>query len=473
MAVFIESRGRAAWALVLMPLLALPVRCFLIVHSLYRTRSSVFDVGFGFGDYARNLAASGHFQSCLTLPFVACHPHSCVAATRMPVIPVTYAALAAIFGTSAPTIAIAKCCLLAALIASFLWHVTRDLRVSWFGVLLSYLLYFGLQPLKHGATLEYEEGMLVDLSLCLAIATLYLVRPELERERRRHAGMAVSAVLIGVILYFAKTTTLLTLLVVLLMAVTAPSLDGRLKWGLLGVVAATFLLWMMHVYATSGEIRASSSWNGENLWRGYNPAAAAIFPEITLDRAFDSTRAVLMNGTVVPLGNYMHERCFNDEWQWNDVYASRALRWIEYHPREVLQLDLKKAWVALFEIRHTPEFLSATDKTPQYSALTRVLLMLWMVLARVVFFSALLRLLLLARERGYRRYLWLPLLLGAACAPYIIVFGWQRHMVPVLIMSGVFYVLIFCAGPVGGSRASHVTHIPGKGPAERLPEWSC
>ncbi len=129
----------------------------------------------------------------------------------MPLLPLLYTGLAKIVGTKSAGVAIAKCVLTAALLTTFLLSLVRDRLFSVFAVALAYALYLGPQVLKHGASLEYEEGLLVDLEACLAIAALYLIDPALSVVYFKRARMAFAAVLLATALYFIKTTTLLML----------------------------------------------------------------------------------------------------------------------------------------------------------------------------------------------------------------------------------------------------------------------
>jgi hypothetical protein len=436
------------WLLTALPLVGLLLRCFVIVHFLYPGNVEVFDTGFGgFGDYARSLRDTGDFHLCGNSPFLSCQASICTNATRMPVIPLLYAGLSRLVGTPAAAVAIGKCCILALLAAGFMRFATRDLRISAAGVAVMYLLYLGLQPLKHGASLDYEEGLLIDLSLCLGVAVVYLVRVDLGISQVRLSYMALAAVLIAVVMYFSKTTALLTLGVILLIVLSHRAFSWRLKSIALVIVALPFAFWLAHTQVSGGGIRWSSSWNGENLFRGYNSGAIAIYPEISLDRAFDADRAILEDGTIVPLGNFSKQQCFANEWAWNDYYAAKARRWIVEHPVDALRFDLKKAWVALAEVRHTPKYVSASDKTPLYSAGTNAIMAAWMVYARILFFALLIMLCKELRNRTRRQYLWVAVLLAAACTPYVAVFGAERHMIPILVMAGTLLVFLFMATP--------------------------
>jgi hypothetical protein len=170
-----------------MPFVALVPKYILILQTLGHSGVEVFATGFGFGDYVRGLLNDGSFRSCATVPFTRCDPGVCAYATRMPVLPLLYATLAKVVGTKSAAIAIAKCTLTATLLTGFLLVLVRDVRFSAAGAVFAYALYLGPQVLKHGASLEYEEGLLVDLEGCLAIAAVYLIKPDLAASHSKRA----------------------------------------------------------------------------------------------------------------------------------------------------------------------------------------------------------------------------------------------------------------------------------------------
>jgi hypothetical protein len=439
--------------LIALPLLALAPRLWIATHSLYAGDLSVFGTGFGFGSYVQGLAEDGMFRSCSFVPFDPCNPGTCTFATRMPGIPLLLASLTKLVGVRSASVAIAKCVVMALLSAGFLVVLSRDLRITWVGLAILYGLYFGPQALKHGAALDYEEGVLIDLSLCLAIAVSYLLRPQQTPSAGRRAAMAVAAVAIATLMYFTKTTALLTLLVVLASVLTGTNLRAGGKLACVVLVAVPASLWAAHNLRSTGVLSVSSSWNGENLFRGYDSAALAIYPQISLDRIFDSRRAVLDDGRIVPLGAYKSSRCFNDEWTWSSAYSHRAWEWLAGHPYPAARFLAKKTWVTLFEVRHTPTYGSATEKHQEGSPVQRSVMIGWMAAARGVFFLLLGYLLLDLRAGRNRSYAWAVALLLAACVPYMIVFSYQRHMIPVLQLAGTLLAILYFAQPLAAHHS--------------------
>jgi hypothetical protein len=424
---------------VLMPLLALVPKYFLIARE-FQSPQNIETTGFGFGDYVHNLRTTGEFRNCVSPPFVACQPHVCQYATRMPVLPLLYAGLAAVVGEGAGSIAFAKCLLTACLLAGLLAVLVRDLAPSTAGVILLYALYFGPQALKHGASVDYEEGLLLDLELALAVAVSYLLRPARVGPGLRTTAMGAIAVAIGVVMYFTKTTALLTLGVVAGIFLRNSGVRTWAKPVVSVLAIVPFLAWGAHTYATSGGVHISSSWNGENLFRGYNSESLAIYPQISLDRIFDSRRAVLQDGTSVALGAYSSRTCFSDEWAWSRFYTDKATAWLRSHPVDAGRFFLEKLWVTFVELRHTPYQISATEAEPDYPPLVRAASVAWMAVARVALLVLVGYLVVEFAQGSRSEALWTLALIGAAFAPYVGVFVYQRHIVPLLVMSGALLV---------------------------------
>jgi hypothetical protein len=233
------------------------------------------------------------------------------------------------------------------------------------------------------------------------------------------------------------------------------------------LIVFPFALWGIHTESNSGTLHLSSSWNGENLFRGYNSESRAIYPQISLDRIFDSKSTVLEDGTRVALGDYSDgPQCFADEWAWNQSYSQLAQAWLKSHPLDALLFNFHKAWVTLLEIRHTPYQISALEPDPPYPRAVLLAMAGWMVFARLVSFILLARL-IVDFVRGRRAdSLWTLALLAAAFAPYLIVFSYQRHVVPLLVMAGGLLIARYWVDPHSPAtpsdvvtRALHERHI--------------
>ncbi len=228
-------------------------------------------------------------------------------------------------------------------------------------------------------------------------------------------------------------------------------LQWRSKLILLLGALVPFAGWAAYNSNSSGGIELSSSWNGENLYRGSSAEGLALYPEVLLDRLFDSTHATLSDGRVVHLQALKSQHCFVDEWAWSHYYSARARAWSEQHPADVVRFVGHKAWVALFELRHTPYRMTAEGPDTQYSPAIAAAMFAWMGFARVVFWT-LVALLVRDMWRGnVLRPFWTLALLGAGFAPYVLVFAYQRHVVSLLVMAGLLLLALY----LGKARTSY------------------
>jgi hypothetical protein len=428
--------------LVALPAVSLIPKYFLIIHTL-SAGADIVQTGFGFGDYIRSLLTDGSFRSCAVTPFAHCMSGTCNYATRMPLLPLIYVGLARLVGTGAIPVALAKCTLGVGLLEGFLLALIRDVRLPLRAVALAYGLYLGPQALKHAVSLEYEEGLMVDLEACLAVAAGYLLLPELTSSARKRRVMVFSAVVLATALYFIKTTALLTLIGVLALVVMSAQVGWRIKALALFCTALPLAAWVSHNYAVSGVLSFSSSWNGENLYRGSSAEGLALYPQVSLDRLFDSKQARLLDGRIQPLGNLAAQRCFANEWAWSDYYARQARAWVQQQPAAAIRFEGQKIWVGLLELRHTPYRVAAEGPESEYPPLVAAAMLVWMGFARLVFF-ALLALIVLDMRRGHLgRSLWVLALIAAGWIPYLAVFSYQRHLVPLLIMDGLLLIVLY------------------------------
>jgi hypothetical protein len=224
------------------------------------------------------------------------------------------------------------------------------------------------------------------------------------------------------------------------------ALRRRSAWAGLGLALAAPLAWTAFVLAATGRIDAGSSWDGENLFRGWCEACARIYPWQSLDRLFD-TRAIATPFGLVPAPPALPRCAFPNEWAWSDHYRDRALEWAAASPGEAARFLWRKAWVVLFEVRPVPRsggldlarlaVVSASFMLLRAAALGALVLG-WRRRARLACFT---------RHQAF----------GAACCaalgvPLLVGFAYDRHSIVLL-------VTFLCAAAgiarrAGGGRAA-------------------
>jgi hypothetical protein len=424
----------------MLPLVAFVTKAWLITHVLYPKDGPISNVGFGFGEYIRNLLADGSFKSCDLLPFSPCSMDVCTYATRMPLLPLIYVGLARVVGPTLVHVALAKALILSTLTWIAVRALVRRCAISWVSVFMLAAALFGPQVLKHASTLEYEEGTITDLMFCYAVGIGLIVF----RAGNLHQSIlapALATLGLAGTMYLTKTTMLPLLVATTVLAWSV--IEGKRRgWILLLLIAVAIPVAGWYVFTGSHTTRAtiSSSWNGENLFRGNNAESMAIYPEVSLDRVFDSDSAILDDGRRITLGKWSTKRCFRDEWEWNDYYGSLARTWITQDPVEAAWFSTHKAEAFFLDIRPVPRRTTAEPTVATYGHLERIAGSVWMVTGRAVFFL-LVAYCVMDAAAGKWIALWIPVLMLAYAAPYVAVFAWQRHVVPALAAALALYAI--------------------------------
>jgi hypothetical protein len=196
--------------------------------------------------------------------------------------------------------------------------------------------------------------------------------------------------------------------------------------GLLLALAAP-LGWMAFVFMATGRIDPGTSWDGENLFRGWCEACSRVYPWQSLDRLFD-TPAIATPDGLVPAPAVAPRCAFPSEWAWSDHYRARAFEWAAAAPRQAAGFLLQKAWVVLFEVRPVP-------RVGRLDAVRLAVVSASFLLLRA---AALGGLVLGWRERA-RLACFTPhaafgaACCGALCVPLLAGFAYDRHGIVVLV----------------------------------------
>ena len=388
-------------------------------------RASIFDIGFGFGGYVRSLAEAGHFA--------ACNRPDCPRASRMPLLPLAYAALTP-FTHDQRGIGLIKDAAVTAASGMVVWlgwsvQSRRSARAPWALCVALAALCLAAPLLKHAGGVTYEEGFLA----CLFPAWLYgLSVLAVSQDGRGEADPARIAWLAGALALVGACCFLLKDSMVVVFGVSLAAVAGvawrrrSLKlaaFGLLVVLLAA--AWPVRNGLVAGRFTPMTSYDGANLERGFSTDGLALYPTLTLDRIYAYPAVTLPDGRRIALEKRPSN--FANEWAWNDTYRARAVAWLVSHPWEALRFSLKKAEVFLLDVRKTP----LVDPQGREPPLQRWLTSAWLVEGRVseALFIALSGYLL---WRGGRNGRWLAAAAGvgalAYAAPYLVGFAYERHV---------------------------------------------
>jgi hypothetical protein len=280
---------------------------------------------------------------------------------------------------------------------------------------------------KHLAQTAYDEGFSLVLIPCLLIAGLGTVDTSPGADARRAFWCISLGALLGAV--FLVKSGYAPLHGVGCVALVWAGLRHRQRsaWVGLLVALAAPLAWGAFVLRVSGRLSLGTSWDGENLFRGWCDACYRIYPWQSLDRLFDTALITTPDGAVpAPLAP---PRCaFSSEWAWSDHYRGRALAWASHTPARAALFAMQKAFVVLLEVRPVPR-VGASDPLRALVVVQSFLVLRGAVLVALVI--------------GWRCRAALaratPSLLFAAgaslavCAPLIVGFAYDRHSVVVIV----------------------------------------
>jgi hypothetical protein len=279
---------------------------------------------------------------------------------------------------------------------------------------------------KHLGQLGYEEGFSIALIPSLVLVGMSVLDPPAAEPHSRWLDVGFGALLAAVFLVKSGYAPLWLVGAAALVWVGLRR-QRRSAWAGLLLALAAPAAWMAYVWVATGRLDAGTSWDGENLFRGWCTACTRVYPWQSLDRLFDTGAIATPRGIVHP--GLMPPRCaFPNEWAWSDHYRDRALAWALASPGEGLRYLARKAWVVLFEVRPVP-LLGALD-TARSAVVTGSFLLLR---------AAALAALVLGWSRRAQLARLTPLLVfgaaccGALCVPLLVAFAYDRHSIVLLV----------------------------------------
>ncbi|MCA0405001.1 MAG: hypothetical protein LCH39_02470 [Proteobacteria bacterium] len=434
------------------PLLAKPdALAFLIVAvvlvlklvsvTLYVPASrSLFDLGFSFDPYVKALVEGKGF--------VGCEDFGCHRSSRMPAVPY-FLAFMAQFTQSYKVVAYIKVLLLSGMSFFAIRAFARAFRPSTpvavgLAALITLVLMFSPSMTKHMGALHYEEGYLIEIVAATTLLTLALLV-------RGPAGfslpVAIGAVLLAALGYLIKSSQVLVLVTVSVIAISLALMAARRGAALLllALAVAAPAGWLTHNYTTAKRITVMSSYDGENMFRGWNANTLKLYPQCGLDVLFTDLNRC--QGKVLDLPHEISRGGFKDEWSWNDAYKARALDWIKANPGEALKTFAVKFVTVTAWPRLVPHVLEDdTTRQERYRGTAEELLAgAWIVVGRLIeFFGLGLALVMIAKGDGRARAIGAASLMMCACyaAPYILGFGVERHFSILILMSSLCTIVL-------------------------------
>ena len=357
---------------------------------------SVFRILYGFGPVVRGIVVEHRFGMREVSGGYWAY------ATRLPFVPLLLAGLTLLLHTYNAVFLVKN-----AIFSLFVLFAAVKLSLTPLKTVLLVACVYLLPPHASIVTaIEVEEGYLFFFAVSLA-AILFT---------RRKSDYFTVGLLVAVI-YLTKSSMVVFCFaaVCLVAAQDLASRSFRLR-SLIPVLALCLATcaWGFFIYETTGVFAVgtnASSWNGWNFYKGNNATAIRYYPRTNLD-LLDEDRSLDPPPTV-------H---VSNEWDLHRWQLAMGKRFVAEHRRDVLQMDLKKLAVLLYDVGETPRMLLPTH-------LFRVTL----ILDHLVFGLAV----ILACWRRDQVSLVFGILVVSYVLPYFTSFLYQRHLVPV-------YGLAYC-----------------------------
>jgi hypothetical protein len=409
-----------------------------IIASFYyfSPSDSIFDLSFGFGPYVESLYKSGTFESCSN--------GICNHATRMPLMPALFALIGQL-STNLLAAALFKNLILSLIVFVSFRSLLRQQSIInpgaaaiWSIVCLG--LSLALPVIKHAAYVHYEEGFLVELmflwTISLLMAVQFLVRNDTVGA---NCSIVILCLMLAVAAFFIKSSMLFVLVTSLVIALlwSAKFRDLRVLSALCLCIIAV-LAWGVRNKVVTDRFSVMTSWDGPNAYRGWSEEGFMLYPDVVLDRMFDSEIAYKADGETVAIKSKPGCEQFANEWACNDYYKSLASDWLVTHPSEALQFSLRKLYLFFVTIKKTPyTYTNDARSASDVSQLETVVTSAWLLIGRIFEVVMLGLMFLLWRKRSTSAR---ALVLGVAAvniayaSPFLIGFNYERHVTVYLVL---------------------------------------
>ncbi len=429
---------KVAFSILLAGIGALLIGKLLAVAAFIPRDQTIYDLGFGIGRCLQSMSLHGRFADCIET--------WCARASKMPFAPLFFYGIGFLSIDQRTAGYIKALSMSAAFLPLFVYLLRVNRTFSRHALqcwsVIGVVLFFSPPVMKHAGALTYEEGILLEVLLLWSYSYLLLILSYSHSTSRRQSR--ILAILTIALALFAFMTKSSMLLIFVLSAITVWFIALRhrdLGTGLALVLSISMVVgWGLRNQFVTGHFSIMTSVDGNNLFRGWNSDSARVYPDILLDRIFDSRIAYLANGTAVSLQTTLpHESSWN-EWDWDRYFKNRAMQWASDHRWEGLSFSARKLYWFLMAVRKTPYTYTNDARTALRPSLELFVTDGWLLAGRCLEL-VLLALLWMLWRTGAPSTRCLALAAIAVCVayatPYLIGFGYERHVTVFLVIVGV------------------------------------
>ena len=406
--------------LIIFTLIYLLVGTILVyVFYLDEWNKSIFQLSFNFGDVVENIIKNNKFEGkyIYNIPIY-------FRAHRLPVIPYFISYLSIILGTQK----ILYVALLKNLIFSILWIPVlheginkKNIKPIYKVILAGFILSFP-QIFLHGLQIDLEESYVIPI-----LAYYWIL---INNDRPFTNNQKFAFLILPSLLFFSKNTFLY--IVPILSAIILISDKKKIK-----IVLISLLLLLVSAFGlatfnlkNSGKFTAKYSLEWFNIYKGNNELTSKFYPRLSLD-------------ILDHIDFYRIPDSVKTEWQFNEFFKNKTMNYYENHFDSIIKflpIKIMTIWIDVMPNGFAP------FNEHRYFTPTKIIGIIYMILFRAVQWFCLIFLLLKIFGSDREKYFSLSLnyisLIGLYYIPYTIAFGFERHLMPMVIPTVLTFILI-------------------------------
>ena len=388
---------------------------FFSYFYLQNWNTSIYTINFEFGDLLENLVKKGEYRSAFKKELFHTELPITYASHRLPLVP--YFLASTIFLTGIETIGkimlIKNLIFMALMAISFYFTTTeKQIKAVYKWLLLAFMLSFP-QLAFYGLGIEFEESYGIPAFALLWGLVTFSGKPT--------RNFKILFVFATVLLFFVKNTSLY---ICPLIPILYYILYRDKK-----VVAITYALLLISVlglsemnYKNSGKFTPKYSFEGWNFYKGNCERTMDYYPLYNIDYID------LVNPVILP------KETVKKEWD-NDVfYKKLAFEYVSTHKFETFKRLFVKAFTVFVEIRPNAIWLNENRFDSPVKYVGAFFMLIFRLLEFATIFAAIFS---IRKHRKNKRLLTFSvaylLFVAAFCGPYVLAYGYERHILPIII----------------------------------------
>jgi hypothetical protein len=383
---------------------------FVYFIYLKEWNNSIFKLAFNFGDVVENIVKyrkfEGKYMNGIDIPFRA---------HRLPGIPYFIAYLSIIIGTQ-KVFYVALC---KNLIFALLWvpilneginqsKISHFLKIAFVAFILSFPQIF-----LHSLQIDLEESYVIPI-----LAYYWILINQQKPFNKWQKGYFL---ILPSLLFFSKNTFLYIVPILSVIIILSDLKKLKLVLGSLVFLAISAYGLATFNLKNSGRFTLKYSLEWFNIYKGNNELTSKFYPKYSID-------------VLDYLDIYKIPESVKNEWEFNDFFKEKAQTYYKNNLDKIIEFLPTKILTIWLDVRPN-SVIPGTEQS--YFTPLKLLGVFYMVLFRIMQWFCLVYLFLQLFGKNRKHFAALSLkyisLIGLVFIPYTIAFGFERHLLPVII----------------------------------------